>query len=416
MKENRTLEYKERITNTFLKTVSAFANYGGGQIIFGITDDGIVKGLEAPEQACLDIENKINDSIVPQPDYTLSVQNDEKTVSLIVESGLNKPYLYKSKAYKRNDTATIEVDSLEFTRLVLEGKHLNYEELISEQQKLSFEVLESNMKDVTGIEALDKDVLKTLNLYSDKDGYNNAAAVLADHNNFPGIDIARFGESISIIQKRVTLDHISVLAAYHGALDVYRDYYQYEKITGSVRERIERIPEAAFREAVANALIHRLWDVKTQIQIFMYDDRIEVISPGGLSTGISEKEYLSGKISVLRNPILSNVFYRLKLVEIFGTGILRILQIYEGSVRRPSFEISENTIRVTLPVMEHEPEMTEDEKAIYRLLSSTMPKSISEISALSAFGKTKITGILKSMAKRGIVTIEGNGRGTKYRL
>ena len=73
----------------------------------------------------MDIENKINDSISPQPDYTLEIQNNDQTIKLTVKNGPQKPYLYKSKAYKRNDTATIEVDFLEFSRLVLEGKKLD---------------------------------------------------------------------------------------------------------------------------------------------------------------------------------------------------------------------------------------------------------------------------------------------------
>ena len=118
---------KGTITNTFLKTVSAFSNYNGGIILFGVDDNGNVKGLPDVKQACLDIENKINDSILPQPNYTLEIQNNEQTIKLTVKSGLQKPYLYKSKAYKRNDTATIEVDTLEFSRLVLEGKNISFE-------------------------------------------------------------------------------------------------------------------------------------------------------------------------------------------------------------------------------------------------------------------------------------------------
>lgn len=109
MRETRILEFKETVTNTFLKTVSAFSNYDGGEILFGVDDDGNIKGLSDVKQACLDIENKINDSISPQPNYTLEIQNNEKTIKLSVKSGLQKPYLYKSKAYKRNDTATSAV-------------------------------------------------------------------------------------------------------------------------------------------------------------------------------------------------------------------------------------------------------------------------------------------------------------------
>ena len=141
MRETRTLEFKETITNTFLKTVSAFSNYDGGTIYFGIDDDGRMKGLPDVRQSCLDIENKINDSITPQPDYMLEIQNHDQTIKLTVKSGVQKPYLYKSKAYKRNDTATIEVDTLEFSRLILEGKNIIFEELPCREQELSFEVL-----------------------------------------------------------------------------------------------------------------------------------------------------------------------------------------------------------------------------------------------------------------------------------
>ena len=416
MRETRILEFKETITNTFLKTVSAFSNYDGGEILFGVDDDGNIKGLSDVKQACLDIENKINDSISPQPNYTLEIQNNEQTIKLSVKSGLQKPYLYKSKAYKRNDTATIEVDTLEFSRLVLEGKNIRFEELPCKDQELSFEILQSNLKEKIQIETFNKDTLKTLNLYDDANGFNNAAGLLADKNHFPGIDIVKFGENISIIQKRITFENTSVLDIYEKALSVFRDYYQYEVIQGADRKMVEKIPEAAFREAIANALIHRVWDVDSQIRVSMFDDRIEVVSPGGLPSGITEDEYLSGKLSVLRNRNLANVFYRLGFVEIFGTGITRIKQIYSEASVKPSFEVSENAIQIVLPIYEENANLTEDEKVVYKLLSRNMLKSMSEIAPYISFGKSKTTKLLKDMEQKGVIAIEGKGKGTKYRI
>ena len=414
MRETRTIEFKETITNTFLKTVSAFSNYDGGEIFFGIDDNGNIKGLPDVKQACLDIENKINDSITPQPDYTLELQNNDRTIKLTVKSGLQKPYLYKSKAYKRNDTATIEVDTLELSRLILEGKNTRFEELPCEDQELTFDILQQKLKEHIQIETFNQDTLKTLNLYNNTIGYNNAAGILADKNHFPGIDMIKFGENISVIHKRATFDHISILAAYEKALEVFKDYYQYEEIQGADRKKVEKIPEAAFREAIANALIHRVWDVEAQIKVSMFDDRIEIISPGGLPSGITEDEYLSGKLSVLRNRNLANVFYRLGFVEIFGTGITRIKQLYEEGLKQPDFEVSENAIKIVLPVFEKNLNLTEDERKIYRILSKTMLKSISEISPYVSFGKSKTAQLLKEMVKKGVVKIEGRGRGTKY--
>ena len=416
MRETRTLEFKETITNTFLKTVSAFSNYNGGTILFGVDDDGNVKGLSDVRQACLDIENKINDSIIPQPNYTLEIQNNDQTIKLTIKSGLQKPYLYKSKAYKRNDTATIEVDTLEFSRLVLDGKNISFEELPCKDQKLSFEILHRRLKESIQIQTFNQDTLKTLNLYDNVNGFNNAAGILADKNHFPGIDIVKFGENISIIQKRSTFENTSALEVYEKAIDVFRDYYQYEVIRGADRKMIEKIPEAAFREAIANALIHRVWDVNSQIRVSMFDDRIEVVSPGGLPAGITAEEYLSGKLSVLRNRNLANVFYRLGFVEIFGTGITRIKQLYVESLIKPDFEVSENTIKIVLPVFESNVNLTEDEKIIYKFLSKTMLKPISEIAPYVPFGKSKTTQLLKAMGEKGVVAVEGKGRGTKYKI
>ena len=414
MRETRTLEFKETITNTFLKTVSAFSNYDGGTIFFGVDDDGNIKGLPDVKQACLDIENKINDSITPQPDYTLEVQNNDQTIKLTVKSGLQKPYLYKSKAYKRNDTATIEADTLEFSRLVLDGKNIRFEELPCKDQELSFEILHRKLKETVRIENFDKDTLKTLNLYDDVNGFNNAAGLLADKNHFPGIDIVKFGENISIIQKRSTFENISVLEVYEKAIDVFRDYYQYEVIQGADRKKMEKVPEAAFREAIANALIHRVWDVNSQIRVSMFDDRIEIVSPGGLPSGITEEEYLSGKLSVLRNRNLANVFYRLGFVEIFGTGITRIKQLYAESLIKPDFEVSENAIEIVLPIFEKNADLTEDEIVIYKLLSKTMLKPISEVAPYVPFGKSKTIKLLKEMCQKGVIAVEGKGKGTKY--
>lgn len=416
MKETKTLEFKESITKSFLKTVCAFSNYGGGQVIFGIDDDGNIKGIKNPENVCIDIENRINDNINPQPLYSLSINNENNTITLTIEEGTNKPYFYNSKTYKRNDTATIEVDTFELTRLILENKKISYEELNSQIQTLEFKYLENQLKKHIRIEVFNFDTLKTLNLFNDKTGYNNAANLLSDNNTFPGIDIAKFGNTINIIKKRKVLENMSILQMYDQAIETYKDYYQYEEIDGSYRKKVELIPEEAFREAVANALIHRSWDLNAKIRISMFDDRIEISSPGGLPRGITEEEYLKGMISLPRNPIISNIFYRLGIVEIFGTGILRIKQTYENSVKKPIFHISLNTIQITLPIKDSNYPIDKDQEVIYNILDKTSRMSISEIVSYVPFGRSKVKNLLKEMEGEGIVKITGKGKGTKYHL
>ena len=117
MRESKYLEYKESVTNTFLKTVSAYANYGSGEIVFGIADDGQIIGINDPEKTCLDIEKRIKDSVDPVPEYTLSINDKTSVITLRVMEGIHKPYFYKTKAYRRNDSATIPVDRLELAEL-----------------------------------------------------------------------------------------------------------------------------------------------------------------------------------------------------------------------------------------------------------------------------------------------------------
>lgn len=417
MKETKKLEFKETVsTKSFLKTISAFSNYEGGKIIFGVDDNGNIKGISDLEKACLDIENRINDNITPQPKYSLKVDDEKKIIILKIEEGNNKPYLYNSKAYKRNDTSTIEVDSFELTRLVLEGKKMSYEEMHSNLQNFNFNYLEAKLKEHIQISDFNKDTLKTLNLYDKQKGYNNAANMLSDNNTFPGIDIAKFGDSINIIKKRVILENMSILEMYDRAIQIYRDYYQYEEIDGSYRKKVELIPEEAFREVVANALIHRVWDLNAKIRISMFDDRIEITSPGGLTNGITKDEYLLGMISLRRNPIISNVFYRLGIVEIFGTGILRIKHVYEESIKKPIFNVSENTIQIILPIYNSNYVMQKGEDIIYDVLRKNKKMSVSEILPYVPYGRTKLKELLKKMGREGIVKIEGKGKGTKYHI
>jgi len=413
LKESRLLEFKESITNAFLKTVSAYANYATGEIIFGICDDGTIKGIENTEKICLDIENKINDSITPVPYYSLEVDEKQGTIRLIVQEGLHKPYLYKSKAYRRNDTATIEVDRLELSRLILEGEDAAFEELPSKHQNLTFDFLRKKLDQKLHLKEFSQDTLKTLELYSDNGGINNAGELLADINGFCGIDIVRFGESINVILDRMTIEHQSILKEYDAAIEMYRKYYHYEQIKGAYRETIVLVPEEAFREAIANAIVHRTWDVNTHVNIAMFADRIEITSPGGLPKGMHEDEYYRGGISIPGNRIIATIFLRLQMIERFGTGIKRIVESYENSKIKPNFEIGENSIRIVLPVVSEKNTLTEDEEKIYSLIKGRMVSSSAIIEA-TGFGKTKVVQILNRLDSAGYIHKIGKGRGTKY--
>ncbi len=413
MRETRNLEFKESVSNSFLKTVSAYANYGTGEILFGVADDGTVKGIKDPIKASLDIENKINDSISPVPEFSLKIDDKTSVITLIVSKGLHKPYLYKSKAYRRNDSATIEVSRTELTRLILEGENTTFEELPSKLQDLQFGILEEKLKDALKVKNVTEDVLKTLELYKPESGINVAGELLADSNSFCGVDIVRFGDSINTILDRETYEKESILKQYDQSILMYRKYYQYDQINGSQRETISLIPEEAFREAIANAIVHRTWDIDSHINVAMFSDKIEITSPGGLPDGMSEDDYYSGGISVLRNRIIGNLFLRLRLIERFGTGIRRIIESYQQSVKKPIFDIHENSIHIVLPVIQIQSSLTPDENKVLNLVTGRMVASSAIVEA-TGFGKSKVVNILNKLVKEGFVHTVGNGRGLKY--
>lgn len=413
MRETATLEFKQQLSKSYLKTVSAYANYGTGKIIFGIADDGTPVGLADPQDTCLRIEHAINDSIDPVPRFELAIEGDTRTVTLTVHEGPDKPYLSSGRAYRRTDTSTVEVSRLEYGRLVLTGEHVSFDALVAKEQDLAFGHLEKELASKLGLKPLDQNSLISLELMTPSGEYCNAAALLADSNHFPGIDIARFGESINIINARHTFEHMSVLEQMQRTLEVFDTYYAYEEIVGFERIAKTLVPREAFREAIANALVHRCWDVRANIKVGMFADRIEITSPGGLPAGITEELYLAGGPSVARNPILANVFFRLGHIERFGTGIPRILDEYAHETVSPSFALRDSSITVMLPVTVLE-NVTLDEEAILAVLAKGSALTRSQIAEKTQLSKSKAIRTLNALIDKKLITKIGEGRSVRY--
>ena len=207
MRETYNLEFKQTMTNSFLKTVVAFANYDGGKIIFGLDDKANIIGIEEPTKFAIDLENKINDSISPQVDYEIEIDQNNLVI-LNVDNGDDKPYFYKSKSYKRNDSATVEVDPQELKRLILEGKNISYDQVPSINKDYKFSYLEEKLQEKLGIDKLNNDILKTLELIDKNNELTNAGDIFADSNLRNMIDIVRFGDDINTILSRFTYKNI----------------------------------------------------------------------------------------------------------------------------------------------------------------------------------------------------------------
>ncbi len=234
---------------------------------------------------------------------------------------------------------------------------------------------------------------------------------------FSGIDIVKFGQDINKILYRETISKASLLTQYQRALEIFEQYYLYEEIQRYKRIQKELIPKEAFREALANAMVHRVWDINAYIQIAMFEDRIEINSPGGLPDGITEAEYLLGNVSVLRNLIIAGIFNRLHIIEKFGTGIVRINKEYRLSMTKPAYHISENRIGIVLPVMDMDKlELSDDEQLVYSLFKQGPERSRREIDTATGFDKAKTIRILNNLVRKNILRKEGGGIAVTYKL
>ena len=196
-------------------------------------------------------------------------------------------------------------------------------------------------------------------------------------------------------------------------LELFRSEYIVEKIEDGFRQKIELVLFDAFREAVANALVHRTWDIKANTKIEMHPDKIIISSPGGLVADMSKEDYIKGNYSYLRNPIIANVFRRLNIFAAFATGIKRINDAYKDAIVKPIYDVTSSAISVTLPII-NQASLSFNEKKVYDAMKQNYSHSRLELEEISGFAKDTLIRILNSLVEKGIVEKSGKARATMY--
>lgn len=201
------------------------------------------------------------------------------------------------------------------------------------------------------------------------------------------------------------------------------------KISGLKRVDTYDYPEYAIREALLNAVIHRDYNFNGSILISLFDNRIEIVSLGGLVKGISIKDIFNG-VSETRNPNLANIFYRLKYVESFGTGIERIMETYQEYYdKRPIFQNTENTFKVILYninyenedvinnfVINEEPVELDANLLLEKYLKKNKVINRASLQEILNISKTSAVNLLNKMIKDGKIIQVGEGKNTFYIL
>jgi len=193
-------------------------------------------------------------------------------------------------------------------------------------------------------------------------------------------------------------------------------------IKGAYRESFDEVPEEAFREAVANAIIHRDYSKRGNNRVEIYEDRIEITSIGGLPVGISKEEYLNGNFSNARNRIIADIFLRCKIIEKMGTGVRRIKYVYSLFGQSPEFKVFENSIQVILPklsmaaeINKKQADLTIDEEKLLNYIKSTKGISRADAEKYMGIGKTKATNLINRLLDKDVVIKIATGKNIKYK-
>ena len=427
--ESETIELKTSVVSDLCKEVIAFANTKGGTLYIGVEDNGTVVGVDHADRVTLQINNMVRDSI--KPDVTMFVHYEthmvegKQIIAVTVQKGTDRPYYLGSKGlkpsgvYVRNGTSTDPATDTAIRKMIKETDGDCFEDRRSLEQNLTFNVAATQF--AKSNVSFDEAKMQTLGMVSHDGIYSNVAMLLSDQCSST-IKAATFsGTDKSDFQDRREFD---------GSLfQQMEDMYSYLDLRNRTRATFEGLyrndvrdyPEEALREALLNSLVHRDYSFSASTLISVYDDRIEFVSVGGLLGGISLDDILLG-LSVCRNPKLAAIFYRLKLIEAYGTGVPKIIKAYAGTGLEPKIEVTSNAFKITLPNRNATPKESpvpttpiSNEERILAFAESNGHIVRSDVDVLLDVSQATANRILKRMVADGLLYQDGNGRKTKYK-
>ena len=428
--ESEVVELKAEVVGDICKEIIAFANTKGGTLYIGVSNDGSVVGVKNADQVMLQLNNMIRDSI--KPDVTMFVGyetqhvTDKDIIAVTIQKGTDRPYYLGSKGlkpsgvYVRNGTSSDPATDTAIRRMIKETDGDSFESMRSLEQNLSFEAAEKQFEKQNI--PFDAAKMQTLGMISADGIYSNVALLLSDQCPST-IKAATFsGEDKGSFQDRREFD--GSLFQQMEELYSYLDMRNQTKATFDGLYRIDTrdYPEDALREALLNSLVHRDYSFRASTLVSVYADRIEFVSVGGLPSGIELDDIMLG-LSVCRNPKLAAIFYRLQLIEAYGTGMPKIMNAYTETELKPKIEVSSNAFKITLPNRNTGANHTEtlvgalksEEKRILDFIGSHGHIVRSDVDRLLDVSQATANRILKRMVAEGLIYQDGNGRKTKYR-
>lgn len=362
--ENEITEFKREYNDNIKKEVVAFANTRGGIIFIGIDDKGETYPIEDVDGTLQKLTNTIRDSICPDVTFFIKYDIEEnKVIKVTVNEGSNKPYFLKGKGltpagvYVRQGTSSVQASYENIRQMIKITDDISFEKERSLNQKLTFKDAELEFEN-KNLE-LEENNKISLGIKNKDNLYTNLGLLISNECPFT-VKVAVFeGTEKMKFQNRREI---------HGS--IFKQLYEtYEfldmnnklpaKIVGIDRVERNDYPKEAIREALVNALVHRDYSLGGSIIINIYDDRMEFVSIGGLVKGLEEKDLLSG-LSLARNEKLANIFFRLHHIEGYGTGLRKIMKLYDNYSIKPKIKVFPNVFVITLPNLNYSYTLTNE--------------------------------------------------------
>ncbi len=366
---DKKIKLEEKKPKSWLKSVSAFANGKGGALIFGVSDDERLVGLENYQYVSDKIREIVKSRVDPVPNIDLKIHAEEGKYFVVVhiESGNETPYYViegsSRTAYIRIGSESTPAASSNLKNLVLKGMKQSYDSMLTDisKEEASFTRLIAEYYSRTGIKFIDKD-LYSFGLVS-RDGFlTNAGALFADER--------------LVYQSRVFCTRWNGLDKANGLMEALDDrefegglLYLLDNAISFVKANTKKMwkkgekyrieypeyPERSVSEAIVNALIHREYiTMGAEVHIDIYDNRLEIYSPGGMFDGtVVQNQDPYNISSTRRNPVISDLFSRMNLMERRGSGLRKIIEAYENEENytedlKPKFISTHSNFRVVL--------------------------------------------------------------------
>ncbi len=419
--ESEKLELKVQYTTEIKKEIVAFLNSDGGTLIIGVDDNGKIVGVENAKDIIERISLMIHEAIKPDASLICSAgeyEEDGKTiVRVVIGRGVKKPYyiyekgLKPSGVYLRINNTSQQASEYAIKQMIIASEEKSFEALPSVEQDLTFDYLESVFKRAE-LELKQK----TLGMLDANGSYTNLALLLSDQCPF-SVKAAVFDSD----DKSRFLDR----KEFEGSLIRQADeIYEYLKLNnktrgeynGLRREDKTEYNQLVLREGLLNAITHRDYSLNGSILISIYKNRIEYVSIGGLVSGMTYEDMMLG-VSRSRNEKLANVFFKLKYVEAYGTGIEKIQGDYEHTGLEPRFEVSDNGFLLVLPnknYMEKAKKIRTDKEVVYDFIVRCGRATRAQVQEELGFKLTKTRNILLQLEQEGKIERCGNGKGIFY--